>query len=187
MRHSIDRGFHATRAAGFERLAWRVEPDVAALHEKMGDMEVVVVDERDASTKERVERVLVDPLQVMFSNIVGRMRLPGKDDLHWPLVRVEYAGQAFGVVKNQLGPFVTGEPPGESDGQTVRRKERPGGDDAWRADVLDGPSLSRSFADEGEQIAAQRLAHLPQFLVRYGKHRVPQRGIIVAFEPVAAE
>src|SRR4029453_3441684 len=66
MRHAVDRGLHAARAARLERLPRVVQPDVASLDEKMRDMQVVVVDERHAAGEERIERVLVDALQVML-------------------------------------------------------------------------------------------------------------------------
>ena len=78
------RGLHAARAAGLERLPRVVQPDVAALHEEVRDVQVVVVDERDAAAEHRIERAPVDALQVMLADVVGRMRLAGEDDLHRP-------------------------------------------------------------------------------------------------------
>ena len=81
VRHAVDRGLHAARAAGFERLARLVQPHVAALHEEMRDVQVVVVDERHASAEHRLERATVDLLQMVLADVVGRMRLAGEDDL----------------------------------------------------------------------------------------------------------
>ena len=47
-------------------------------------MQVVVVDERDAAAELRIERALVDALQVMLADVVGGMRLAGEHDLHGP-------------------------------------------------------------------------------------------------------
>ena len=82
VRRAVDGRLHAARAAGFERLARVVQPHVAALHQEVGDVQVVVVDEGDAPAEHRVERAPVDPLQVMLADVVGRVRLAGEDDLH---------------------------------------------------------------------------------------------------------
>ena len=65
-----------------ERFARVVQPDVAALHQEVRDVQIVVVDERDAAAEHRIERAPVDLLQMMFADVVGRMRLAGEDDLH---------------------------------------------------------------------------------------------------------
>ena len=95
--------------------------------------------------------------------------------------------EPLGIVEDQLGPLVAGEAAREADRQRVGIEQRAGGDDARRADVLDGPALARALADEGEEIAAQRLAHGPELLVGNAEHRVPERRIVVALEPVGAE
>ena len=61
------RRLHAARAARFERLARVVQPDVAALHEEVRDVQVVVVDEGDAAAEQRIERAPVDALQVVLA------------------------------------------------------------------------------------------------------------------------
>ena len=45
-------------------------------------MQVVVVHEGDTPAELRIERALVDVLQVMLADVVGRMRLAGEEDLH---------------------------------------------------------------------------------------------------------
>ena len=66
------RGLHAAGAARLERLARVVQPHVAALHEEVRDVQIVVVDERDAPAEQRIERALVDALQMMLADVVGR-------------------------------------------------------------------------------------------------------------------
>ena len=44
-------------------------------------MQIVIVDERDASAVDRVDGVPVNLLQVAFPGIVGRMRFSGEDNL----------------------------------------------------------------------------------------------------------
>ena len=73
MGRAVQGGFHAAGAARFERLARSVEPDVAALHEEVRHVEVVVVDEREPSAEQRIERALVHPLKGVLADVVGRM------------------------------------------------------------------------------------------------------------------
>ena len=84
---AVHRRLHAARAARFERLARRVEPDVAALHQQVRDVQVVVVDERDAAAELRIERVPEHRLKMMLARFVGRMRFAGEDELDRPARR----------------------------------------------------------------------------------------------------
>ncbi len=72
VRHAVERRLHAAGAAGFERLARVVEPHVAALHQVVRDVHVVVVDEGEPAAELRIERVLEDALQVVLGRLVGR-------------------------------------------------------------------------------------------------------------------
>ena len=103
-------------------------------------MQVVVVDERDAAAEQRIERALVDALQMMLADVVGRVRLAREDDLHRAARGVEDAREPLGIVEDQLGALVAGEAAREADGQRVGLEQRAGGDDARRADVLDRSS-----------------------------------------------
>ena len=84
MGNAVDAGFHPARAARFQRLARGVEPDVAALHQEMRHVQVVVVHERDPATVGGVDRVAVNLLQMLLAGVVGGMRLAGKEHLHVP-------------------------------------------------------------------------------------------------------
>ena len=64
-------------------------------------MQIVVVDEGDAAAEQRIERALVDALQVVLADVVGRMRLAGEDDLHGPSGGVEDAREPLGVVEDR--------------------------------------------------------------------------------------
>src|SRR3954463_10451778 len=59
-----------------------VQPHVAALHEEMCDVQIVVVHEGDPAAEHRIDRAPVDLLQVVLAGLVGRRRLAGKHDLH---------------------------------------------------------------------------------------------------------
>ena len=72
---TVQRRLHAARATGLERFPWVVQPDVTALHDKVRHMQVVVVDERDPPSQRRVERSLIDALQVALPDIIRWVRL----------------------------------------------------------------------------------------------------------------
>ena len=54
---------------------------------RLRDVQVVVVDERDAAAEPRIERVAEDVLQMMLAGFVGRVRLAGEHELHGPARR----------------------------------------------------------------------------------------------------
>ena len=109
-----------------------VQPHVAALHEEVRDVQVVVVDEGDAAAELRIDGVAVDLLEVVLARLVGGVRLSGEDDLHGPARGGQDRGEAIGVVEDQLRALVAGEAPGEADRQRVRIEQRAGGDDSRR-------------------------------------------------------
>src|SRR5215203_4850787 len=133
---AVHRRLHAAGAAGLERLAWRVQPDVAALDEIVRHVQVVVIDEGDTATEGGVTGVAVDALQDALAAVVGRMGLAGEDDLHRPPRVVEDAGQPLRIAEHQLGPLVGREAAREADGQDVRRQQRAADHDAAGADAL---------------------------------------------------
>ena len=59
-----------------------VQPDVAALDEEVGDVQVVVVEERDAAAEGRDRAPAGRRLELVLAHVVGRVRLAGEDDLH---------------------------------------------------------------------------------------------------------
>ena len=72
VRRAVHRRLHAARAAGLERFARVVHPDVAALDQEMGHVQVVILDEGDPAAELRIEGAAIDPLQVMLADVVGR-------------------------------------------------------------------------------------------------------------------
>ena len=126
VRDAVERRLHAARAARLHRLARVVQPDVAALHQEVRDVEIVVVHEGDPSAVRGIDRVSVDLLDVMLAGLVGRMRLAREDDLHGPAGRVEDRLQASGSWKINSGALVAGEAPREADRQRVGIEQRAG-------------------------------------------------------------
>ena len=146
------RRLHAARAAGFERLARVVEPHVAALHEQVRDVQVVVVDEGDAAAEHRVEGAPEHALQVVLGRVVGRMRLAGEDDLHRRGRRAfSMPGQPLGVVEDQLGALVGGEAARVADGERVGVEHRAVGENPRRGDPFHRPALPRAVPDRSRR------------------------------------
>ena len=103
VRGAVDGRFHPARAACLERLARVVQPDVAALHQKVRHVEVVIFHERDAPSEFRIERAAIDALEVVLAYVVRRMRLARKENLNGSAVCIEDGGQAIGIGENQFG------------------------------------------------------------------------------------
>ena len=176
LRYAVDGRLHPARATGLERLARVVQPHVASLDQEVRDVQIVVVDERDAAGEHRIGRALVDLLEVMFARFVRGMRFAGEDDLDRPARRVQNPEQPVGVAEDQLWPLVAGEPARETDRQRVGIEQRSRGDDARGGDVFFFPARAGAFPDEREQVLAQRLARGPEILVRDLEDPVPDDG-----------
>src|SRR5688572_8011249 len=187
VRRAVDRGLHAARATRFERLARVVQPHVAALHEVMGDVEVVVVDEANPPAELWIDGSPVDPLQMMLADVVCRVRLAGEDDLHRASGRCQNPRQSIRVEEDELGPLVSGEATCEPDRQRVVIEHRRGGDDASCADVFVRPAVADALAHEVEEERPQRLPRGPDLLVRNVHHPIGKRRVVVEFQPVRAE
>ena len=95
--------------------------------------------------------------------------------------------QAIGIVEDQLRPLVGGDPAGEADGQGVGVEQRARRDDLPGRHLLGRPAVARALADERKQVAAQRLPHQPQLLVRDGVHGIPERRVVVPLPPVGGD
>src|SRR5262245_31724758 len=139
----------------------------------MRDVQVVVVDERDTTAKERIQRAPVDMLQMMLADVVSRMGFSREDNLNGPFRGIQNPREPLRIEEDQFRTLVAGEAPRETDRQSFRIEQRPRRDDARRADVFDRPSLTRTLANERKQIVAQTLADAPEFLVGNREHGVP--------------
>ena len=102
VRHAVDAGLHAARAAGFERLARRVEPASHPCARKWATCKIVVVNEGDTPAVDGSRRG-DKSAAVTLPGVVSRVRLAGEDDLHVPPLRREQPDQAIGVSEDELG------------------------------------------------------------------------------------
>src|SRR6266566_2564943 len=81
--HAVQGRLHAARTARLERGARHVEPQVHALDQAVGQMHVVVLEERNPALEPGFPSVRVHALQHLLARLVTRMRLAGEHDLHW--------------------------------------------------------------------------------------------------------
>ena len=123
---AVEHGFHAAGAGGFLRPARCVEPDVDALHQVAGDVDVVIFDEHDAAGEAAVVAEVFDLLDEVLAGLVGRMGLAGEDELHGALRIVDQLGQRIHLAEEQVGPLVRGEAACEADGERVGIERRCG-------------------------------------------------------------
>lgn len=120
---AIDENFHAAGAAGFPGTARSIDPDIHALDEVLGEVEVVVFEEDGAALDIGTGHEM-DPLaQQGLAGEVARMGFTGDDELHGAVGVGEDAREARGIVEEQSGAFVGGEPAGKAEGQNVGIEE----------------------------------------------------------------
>ena len=79
---AIDEHFHAARPARLPGPARRVEPDIHALHQTLGQMHVVVTEEDHVGADFGPPDEMHPFLDQGLSRLVRRMRLARDDELH---------------------------------------------------------------------------------------------------------
>jgi hypothetical protein len=187
LRHRVEARLHPAGAAGLERRPWQVHPQVHALDHPVRQVELVVLEKRDAPFEPGVSREPVHLLEHLLPVLVGRVRLAGEHDLHGAPGVDQELPQPLDVPKKQGGAFVRGEPPAEPDGERVGVEERARAHDVRRVLPLVRPAASRLLADERHQDALQLAVHEPQHLVVNREHLRPQRRIVEPVPPVGAQ
>ncbi len=120
---AVEGRLHPAGPAGLVGAPGGVEPDVHPGDQVAGEAHVVPLEEDDLPPEPRVMGHLMDLADQVLPRLVGRMGLPGKDDLDRLPLPVENPGQPIHVLEDQRGPFVGGEPPSESDGEGLRIQE----------------------------------------------------------------
>ncbi len=89
-------------------------------HEEAGHPHVVVLEHEDSAAELLRARQLEDVLDHLLPGPIGRVRLPGDDDLHRLVGVREDARHAVLVAEEQVRSLVGGEAPREADDQRVR-------------------------------------------------------------------
>src|SRR3989442_6870552 len=82
LRHAVQRGLHATGAAGLERDAWQIDPEVDPGDHALRQIQLVILQERDAPLEARILGGHVHALQHALAGFVRGVRFAGENDLH---------------------------------------------------------------------------------------------------------
>ena len=183
----LSAAFMPLRAARLERHARQVEPEVHALHQQVGQVHVVVLEERDPALELGIAGELVDALEHFLARVVGRVGLAREDDLHRTPRVDQQAPQALEVAEDQVGPLVGREPAGEADRERRRVEQRARADHLRRLLHLRGEAPARLLADEVGQDLLEADVGLPEALVVERQHLVPESGLVESAAPVRAE
>ena len=120
LRYAVQCRLHAARAACLERRPRHIQPDIHALDQTVGEMHVVVLDERDPALEARLPRMGVHALEHLLPGLVARVGLAGEHDLHRAPGIHQQPLQPLGVPEDQVGPLVGREPPAKADREGVR-------------------------------------------------------------------
>src|ERR1035437_9708498 len=116
VRDAVARRLHATRPGCLKGTARVVEPDVDALDHEPGYAHVVVLKDEDATAQLWRARAGEDLLDHALAGAVGRMGLPGEDDLDRTVRVPQQPRDAVHIREDQAGALVRREPSGETDG-----------------------------------------------------------------------
>src|SRR5207245_1840950 len=136
--------------------------EVHALHQTLGQQEVVVWDEGHATARLGATDEL-DPLpDHLLAQPVGRMRLPGDDELYWAAFAGQDPEQPIRVAEKQVRPLVGGEPTSESEHERVRVQGRALHGDLLRRDLHRGELLRHPLPDIVDKTLTATGAYAPE-------------------------
>ena len=163
--------------------------DVAnhAFRLQAGDLQAQYLVEQDLPLEAWVAHQTRNLLQDLLARLVVRVRLPGEDELDRLAGIVHELGERVDVLQHERRPFVSGEPPRETNRERVEA-ERP----SKRSDKLRG--LSPPLGDPGrpatgglDKLHLERLVRLPQFTVVNGADRIPEARFARLTRPLGPE
>lgn len=135
---AVGGGFHSAGAACFEGSAGVVEPHIDALDEFAAGFHVVVFKEEDFAFEGGFLGEFVDGLDEFLSGSVAVVGFAGEEDLDFAAFGVEEFFDTGDVGEEEVGSFIGGEAPGESDEEGV-------GVEA----ILEGLELAGAFSMAG--------------------------------------
>jgi hypothetical protein len=153
----------------------------------MGQVHVVVLEERHPALEFRVAGELVDALEDFLAGVVGRVRLAGEDDLHRAPRIHQQPPEPLEVAEDQVSPLVGREPAGEADGERRRVQQGARADHLSRLLHLGGKPAAGLLPDEVRQDLLEPDVGLPQALVVQRQHLVPESGLVQARAPVRSQ
>src|SRR5580765_1565234 len=112
----------------------------------MGQVHVVVLQERHPSLELRIPGELVDALEDFLARIVRGMGLARKDDLNRTPGIYQQAAKPVDIAKDQVGSLVGREAAAEPDGERHGIEQGSGTDDLGSLLQLSGKPASRVLA-----------------------------------------
>src|SRR6266508_506000 len=113
-----------------------------------------------------IDRMAENILQLVFATVIRWVGFARKHNLNGASKRRQDASQSLRVIKDQFRTLVIGKSPGESNGERCWIQQRTGRHDPSSRHLLLCPQLPGALSNKRDEVAAQRLAHSPQFLVR---------------------
>ena len=116
---AVGADFHAAGAGRFQGPARIVQPNVNPLHHVTGQVDLIVFQENDAAAKLRSASDVHDLGDQLLAAVVTGMGLAGKQQLHGSILIVDDGAKPIEIAKNQRATLISGETPGETDGQCL--------------------------------------------------------------------
>jgi hypothetical protein len=153
---------HARRAARFERADRVVEPHIDALHERAGELDVVVLEEEDLARELRSARVLDHAAQDLLTFAIARVRLACEEKTHGATLVRDERGETVEVAEDQVRTLVGREAAREADQERVGIESREHLLHQRRAVVALQERTLDVDARVREQTLAQRRARSPK-------------------------
>ena len=185
--HPVQRRLHAAGTGGLERHPGQIEPEIHALHQQVGQVHVVVLEERHPALERGVPGELVDALQHFLARIVGRMRLAREDDLHRPPRVHQQPPQPVDIAEDQVGPLVGGEPAGEADGERHRVEQGSRAHHLCGFLELAGKAAPGVLAHEVGQRPLLPQVGLPELGMIQREDLIPEARLLEPVSPVRAQ
>src|SRR5205807_1714409 len=162
---AVATGLHAAGTGGFERTAWRIEPDIASGDHLAGGMHVVVLDKHQVPLQVAVFAQVNDVLDIALAVIIPRVSFAGENELDWPGLVPRQPHDIVELLKNQRSALVSCEPARETDGQRIRIEQLIESDEIAVSETL--TLDEQPTPGELNQFAAQVIAQSPKFFIGY--------------------
>jgi hypothetical protein len=115
LRDPVQCRLHAARSTGLHRHPRNVEPQVDTLDQTVGEVHLVVFQERDTPFERGVACEAVHALQQVLGGLIGRVGLPREDHLDWSVRLREDPPQSLGIPEQEVCPLVGREAACEPD------------------------------------------------------------------------
>ena len=130
-------------------------------HELLGQQHVVIAQKDHAALYFGTPGELHPLTDHFLPRLVSGMGLAGDQELDRALGVSQEANQALRIVQQQSGTFVSGKPPGETQGQSLGVQNLPGLGDLLRGGAGFGKLAGITFAGIFNQRVPGGLAHSP--------------------------